>query len=102
MRQMSITEILKTNPELAGNLTINVNASDLKEFAELCINKGKQEKPESKDPEEYLTPAQFAEALQVSLVTLWSWDKKGITRPLRIGNAKRYRRSDLEKILCNA
>jgi hypothetical protein len=92
MRQMSITEILKTNPELAGNL----------EFAELCINKGKQEKPESKDPEEYLTPAQFAEALQVSLVTLWSWDKKGITRPLRIGNAKRYRRSDLEKILCNA
>lgn len=99
---MSITEILKTNPELVGNLIINVKASDLQEFAELCINRGKQEKPEQKDPEEYLTPAQFAEALQVSLVTLWSWDKKGITRPLRIGNAKRYRRSDLEKILCNA
>ena len=98
---MNITEILKTNPELAGNLTINLNASDLLDFAELCITRAKQEKPEPSDKEEYLTPAQFAEALQVSLVTLWSWDKKGITRPLRIGNAKRYRRSDLEKILSN-
>ena len=99
---MNISEILKNNPELSEHLTIKVNASDLKEFAELCINKGKQEKAETTNPEEYLTPAQFAEALQVSLVTLWSWDKKGITRPLRIGNKKLYRRSDLEKILCNA
>ena len=96
---MNIFDILKNNPELSENLTIKVNATDLKEFAELCINKGKLEKPEPTNPEEYLTPAQFAEALQVSLVTLWSWDKKNITRPLRIGNAKRYRRSDLEKIL---
>ena len=98
---MSITEILKTNPELASNLTINVNASDLREFAKMCIEAGKQEKQEPIDQEEYLTPKQFAEALKVSLVTLWSWDNKGITKPLRIGNAKRYRRSDLEKILCH-
>lgn len=97
---MSLIEILKNNPELAGNLIINVNAKDLEEFAELCINRGKQEKPEPTIPEEYLTPQQFADALQVSLVTLWNWDKKNITKPLKIGNAKRYRRSDLEKILC--
>lgn len=96
---MNISEILKSNPELAENLTINVNASDLKDIVKLCIEEGKHEKPEPINREEYLTPAQLAEALQVSLVTLWSWDKKGITRPLRIGNAKRYRRSDLEKIL---
>lgn len=99
---MSISEILKSNPELAPNLNITAKASDLLEFAKICIEAGRQEKPEPKDPEEYLTPQQFAEALQVSLVTLWSWDRKGITRPLKIGNAKRYRRSDLEKILCNA
>lgn len=98
---MNITEILKNNPELATNLNITARVADLQEFAKMCIEAGKQDKPAPKDPEEYLTPAQFAEALQVSLVTLWSWDKKGITRPLRIGNAKRYRRSDLEKILCN-
>jgi len=98
---MNITEILKNNPEIADNLTIQVNASALKEFAETCIEAGRKEKPEPSSPEEYLTPAQFSEALQVSLVTLWSWDKKGLTRPLKIGNAKRYRRSDLEKILCD-
>ena len=98
---MNITEILKNNPDLATNLNITARAEDLQEFAKMCIEAGKQDKPAPKDPEEYLTPAQFAEALQVSLVTLWSWDKKGITRPLRIGNAKRYRRSDLEKILSN-
>ena len=95
---MNISEILKSNPELAENLTIKVSASDLKEFAELCINGGRKERLEPMN-EEYLTPQQFADALQVSLVTLWSWDKKGITLPLRIGNAKRYRRSDLEKIM---
>lgn len=98
---MSITEIIKSNPDLTPNLNITAKASDLQEFARLCIEAGRQEKPEAKDPEEYLTPQQFAEILQVSLVTLWSWDRKGITRPLRIGNQKRYRRSDLEKILCN-
>jgi hypothetical protein len=96
---MSITEILKISPELAGNLNITAKASDLQDFARLCIEAGRQERPEVREPEEYLTPQQFADILQVSLVTLWSWDKKGITQPLRIGNAKRYRRSDLEKIL---
>lgn len=56
-------------------------------------------KPEAKEEEVYLTPQEFADALKVSLVTLWHWDGKGITRPLKIGNKKRYRKSDLEKIL---
>ena len=59
---------------------------------------GKQEKPEP-EPEEYLTPKEFADTLHISLVSLWSWDKKGLTKPLRIGNKKLYRMSDLEKIL---
>lgn len=99
---MSITEILKTNPEIAGDLNIKVNVEDLKTFAELCFEKGRQEKPEQPDPEEYLTPQEYADTLKISLVTLWTWDNKGITRPLRIGNKKRYRRSDLEKIMSNA
>lgn len=99
---MNLTEILKSNPELAPNLIVTAKASDLQEFAKLCIEAARKEKPEPKDQEEYLTAQQFADALQVSLVSLWSYDKRGLTRPLRIGNSKRYRRSDLEKILCNA
>lgn len=96
---MNISEILKSNPELAGNIQISTNVKDLQDLAEYCIERGRKEKTEPEDPEEYLTPAEYAKALKISLVTLWSWDKKNITRPLRIGNAKRYRRSDLEKIL---
>lgn len=95
--------VLKENPELAKSVKLEISGADLLAFGE-SIHKSaiaESEKNAPKETEVYLTPAQLAEALQVSLVTLWSWDKKGITRPLRIGNAKRYRRSDLEKILTN-
>ena len=85
---MSLIEILKNNPELAGNIQISTNAKDLQELAEYCIERGREEKIEPKDPEEYLTSAEYAKALKISLVTLWNWDKKHITRPLKIGNAK--------------
>jgi len=96
---MTFTEFLKTNPELVANLNFTAKTSDLQEFAKICIEAGRQERPEPKNQEEYMTPQQLSEVLQVSLVTLWHWDKKGITIPLRIGNKKLYRRSDIEKIL---
>ncbi len=51
---------------------------------------------EDKPPEKYLTTDQVCELLNITRVTLWAWDKKGITSPLRIGNLKRYRLSDIE------
>jgi hypothetical protein len=94
-------DILTNNPELAKSVKLEVTGADLLAFGE-SIHKKALRDCAPKEVEIYLTPAQFAEALQVSLVTLWSWDKKGLTRPLRIGTKKLYRRSDLEKILCNA
>ena len=92
---------LRENPELAKNIKLEVSGADLLAFGKAIHNwateEGKEHIP--KEIEQYLTTKQFADALQVSLPTLWAWDKKQITRPLRIGNAKRYRRSDLEKIL---
>lgn len=49
-------------------------------------------------PERLLTTDQFCDAVGISRVTLWNWDKKGITHPLRIGNLKRYRLSDLDAL----
>jgi hypothetical protein len=57
-------------------------------------NKDKTTSPEI----EYLTPEEVAKRLNISLVTLWTYDKKGITKPLRMGNLKRYRKGDLESI----
>ena len=53
----------------------------------------------SPQEEEYLTPSEMAQSLKISMVTLWHWDNKGITKPLRVGNLKRYRKSDLHNIM---
>lgn len=96
--KMSITEILKTNPELAGSLTISTNPADLKEFADYCYERGRQERPEPK-PEVYFTPQECADKLHISSVTLWHYDKKGITIPVRVGGKRLYRSSDIENLL---
>jgi hypothetical protein len=93
--------ILIDNPELAQSIRIEVSGADLLAFAEHIQSRTSEEIKNNsvESPEEYLTSRQFAEALQISEVTLWNWDKRGITNPLRIGSQKRYRRSDLERIL---
>ncbi len=53
-------------------------------------------KPETKPQERYLTTDQVCELLSITRVTLWSWDRKGVTNPLRVGNLKRYRLSDID------
>ncbi len=92
--------VLKENPELAKSVKLEISGADLLAFGE-SIQKAAI-KDNNKAPlmsEEYLTTKQIADILQVSKVTIWHWDKKGITNPLRVGNMKRYRRSDIEKVL---
>jgi len=90
--------ILKTNPEIAKNLKLEISGADLLSFADAIHKQASEEKTEDKE-EEYLRPEELSRILKVSLVTIWSWDKKGILHPLRIGNQKRYRKSDIEKFL---
>jgi hypothetical protein len=94
-------KFLQENPDLAKSITIEVSGSDLMAFGKFLHDSAMEEAskllPDGK--EEYLTPQQFSDILHISMVTLWTWDKKGITSPLHIGNRKLYRRSDLEKIM---
>ena len=46
-----------------------------------------------------ITPEQAAETLKVSKVTLWRWEKSGYLIPISIGGKKRYRNSDIAKIM---
>ncbi len=91
--------VLKENPELAKSLRLEISGSDLLEYSDEMVKKAVEAGKTKEAPEEYLTSEEIAKILKISLVTLWSWDKKGITIPLRIGNKKLYRRSDIEKIL---
>ena len=94
-------EILKENPELARNIKLEVTGADLLAFGETILKNAVNDarKNQQTKPEEFLTPQELADKYKVSLVTLWSWDKKGITKPVRIGNAKRYKLSDVEKFI---
>lgn len=47
--------------------------------------------------QEWLTPRQAAELLQVSLPTLWRWRKRGLVRPVTVGRIVRYRREELAR-----
>ena len=89
MKQLKIT--FEKLPEALSYL--------IEEVADLKRIVTKQPKQSTPKEEEYLTPAEMIQSLKISSVTLWHWDKKGITQPLRIGKLKRYRRSDLEKIM---
>jgi hypothetical protein len=92
---------LNENPDLAGKIKLEVTASDLIAFGKYLHDKALSEadKLMPDEKEEYLSPQQMADILKVSLVTLWSWDKRGITAPVHVGVKKYYRRSDLEKIM---
>ena len=89
MKQIKIT--FEQLPEALSHLIEEVG--DLKR---MLANRPEQS---TQKEEEYLTPSEMAQFLKISMVTLWHWDKKHITRPLRVGNLKRYRRSDLELIM---
>ena len=94
-------QVLKENPELAKSVRFEITGSDLLTIADELSRRAVEvaESKKTPAPEEYLTGEEFAKILKISLVTLWSCDKRGITNPLRIGNSKRYRRSDVEKVL---
>jgi hypothetical protein len=101
---MDLLNILNDNPELAKGLRLEVSGSDLIAFGEHVAERAieRMKMNQQPDVEEYMKPQAFAKALGISLVTLWNYDKKKLTKPLRIGGQKRYRRSDLEKILGQA
>jgi hypothetical protein len=92
-------QVLKENPELAKSVRFEISGSDLltitDELSRRAVEAEKSKKIPA--PEEYLTGEEFANILKISSVTLWNYDKRGITNPVRIGNSKRYRRSDIEK-----
>lgn len=81
---------------------IKVQVSDpkaIKKLEFLCKRMEAIEKSLPKPLTKYVSRKQLSAIIDVSVVTLIDWDKKGILKPLRIGNRVRYRMSDIELIL---
>ena len=93
-----LIELAKRCPDLA----ITVRLADLVEANRGLIEEIKRELAQSLEaskPEIYLTREKVMEMLEVSPTTLWRWEKCGYLIPISIGSKRRYRQSDILKIL---
>ena len=95
-RTMSIQEIIKSG----ANVSVTVNALDLKEFMLSLISERDEEKRRSTPaPETYLTQDEVSAKLQVDKSTLWRWHKSRYLTKVRVGGKVRYRLSDVTKLM---
>lgn len=95
---MSLLELEKANP----NVIIQVRLSDLLEANQTLIDKTRKDLEQmitDSNAETYPSREKVMQILDVSDVTLWRWQKQGYLKPLCIGGKRRYRMSDIKKIL---
>ena len=85
------------------NVILQVNSDDLKEFANQILLGAKSIAREEAEAvakaDQLLTVDEASQMLLVSKMTLHRWDKSGILKKVEIGGKRRYRKSDIEKLV---
>jgi excisionase family DNA binding protein len=95
---MNLYDLLSDN----ANLNITINAGQLIEAIDYCINRTRKELEQQindANTETYPSIEQVANILNVDKSTLWRWNKSGYLCPVSVGGKRRYRMSDVKKIL---
>ena len=99
--KLDLFELLREFPEA----TLTVHAGDLGHFARELLAEARQDFERERaaiaegKTEEYLTPEMVKTLLRISESTLYRMAKAKILVTVFVGGQKRYRRSDLDKIL---
>ena len=94
----NIIELSKQCPEL----TVSIKVHDLVEGLNILIGNVKSELEQTisdQQAETYPSRDKVMEILGVSSATLWRWHKSGYLVPLNVGGKRRYRMSDIQKLL---
>lgn len=85
-----------------GNIMLAVSLEDLRQFHSEVIADTRKELEaqivEDKQ-ERYLSIKQVCEMLSIDPSSLWRWKKKGYLTPAEVGGRRRYKLSDIRKIL---
>ena len=96
------TNKIYTLAKECGNLTLSIKAGELVEAIDYCINKTRRELEQQitdANTETYPSPDQVAKIFDVDKSTLWRWRKQGYLVPIEIGGKRRYKMSDIKRIL---
>lgn len=92
-------DLILKNPGIANKLTFQVSGEELLVAIHKVAKSMNKTTSDAIHPEEqYLTVEQASRMLQVSRVSLWDWNKKGILPAFKIGRQVRYKLSDIQKI----
>ena len=81
------------------NINITVSLEDLTKFGRYLIDETKREYEKVEEEEQYITPKQTAKMLDVDISTLYRWRKQNYLNHIEIGGKRKYRLSDIKKIL---
>lgn len=98
--EVNLIELAKACP----NAIISVKIGDLIEANEALVAKTKEQLEQiitDQTAETYPSREKVAEILDVDLSTLWRWAKRGLLVPISIGGRRRYKMSDVRRLLNN-
>lgn len=88
--------------EGGANITVAITLEDLRQFhREVIANTKRELEAEIAEDkgERYLSIKQACEMLGVDPCTLWRWKKRGYLVPVEIGGKRRYRLSEIRRML---
>jgi len=91
---MSIQELLSQQ-----QITVSLTGEQLNEFASQILSGARSIYEKKEESEKYLTRKQASEILDVNLATLWRWNNENYLCSIEIGGKRRYKLSDINKIL---
>ena len=94
----NVIELAKQCPDV----TISLKAGELLEMVNYCVlttRKELEQQITDANTETYPSRQKVAEILDVNLSTLHRWQKQGYLIPVEVGGKRRYRMSDVKKIL---
>lgn len=84
------------------DLVVSIKLGDLVEANTLLIAETKRELEQlitDQNAETYPSRERVMEILDVSQATMWRWQKSGYLVPINVGGKRRYRMSDVKRIL---
>lgn len=96
---MNIKDLAKEN-----NIIVSIGITDLREFALDIIQQTKRELEDlviAQKLETYVSRQRACEMLDVDTTTLWRWAKRNYLVPATVGGKKRYKMSDINRLLGN-
>ena len=99
MNYLSLNTLIDEHP----NVIFQLSGRDLKAFAEEILLGAKSiamfEAEAAAKADVLMTLDEASKLLHVSKMTLYRWDKSGVLKKVEIGGKRRYRKSDIERIV---